>query len=106
MPSTDLLPGLPGGPTAEPAHLGDALAVALWRQLASRPAADRRVVWRSLDGRLRSTECFGRSSRGARTELCRRSLLLCVESTGRVPSRRSYDAWRRGVSDGREWASA
>jgi hypothetical protein len=85
---------------------GDAQAVAIWRLLRTRSAADRRVVFLALSGRLGSGVNSGITSTGQRAELAVRSLLLCASSTGRAPSRRDYDGWHGKQSDRREWASA
>lgn len=86
--------------------VGDGLALAMWQQLRSRSAADRRVVFLALAGRLASGVHAGTTARGERAELALRSLHLCAHATGRVPSRRSYDAWHAAQPDRREWASA
>src|SRR4051794_6361150 len=102
-------PPQPAGPSADvtPSHRSaDAQALASREQLRTRSAADRRVVFLALAGRLASGGQSGTTARGKRAELATRSLHLCAEMTGRVPSRRSYDAWHRAQADRRGWASA
>ncbi len=96
--------GLAAGTARDGApNSGDALALALFDQLLAASAADRRVVWRALAGRLVSSG--GKSDRGVRAEHARRSIHACAEDLGRVPSVKEYRAWRKKQADPREWTS-
>lgn len=81
------------------------MALAIWKQLKVRPRADRNIVYLALAGRLLIDVSQAKSAKGARMELYRRALRLCTEETGRVPSRRAYEAWRAALERPDEWPS-
>lgn len=80
----------------------DRLAWELFRLLRDRSADDRLYVFRALTARLSA----GPTGAPERVTLATNALAACMDATRKVPSRRSYDDWRREQDRPSEWPSA
>jgi hypothetical protein len=80
----------------------DRLAWELFRLLRDRSTDDRLYVFRALTARLSA----GPTGAPERVTLATNALAACMDAIGKVPSRRSYDDWRREQERPSEWPSA